>query len=106
MLKLHFQRTTLAIAGHQPDSHERQKEDGRQLARAERRRPDTDERRKRFTDPRCGTIEAAGLRVSAYGTDERESHERSHQEQEYPPCPRGPQFAPLFAEQPPPARAT
>ena len=66
-----FNAPLCAVPGDQPDGDERQQERGRQLARAECRRPDANQRRKRFADA-CGrAVQAARLRVGAHRADER-----------------------------------
>ena len=56
LLQLQLQRAALPIAGDEPDGDERQQERRRQLARAERRRPDPDQRRERFADAGGGPL--------------------------------------------------
>ena len=51
--------------------------DRRELAGAEGRRPDADQRRERFADAGRVAVQAAGLGVGAHGADERDADERS-----------------------------
>ena len=79
---------------------ERQQERGRQLARAERRRPDADQRRERFADAGRGAVQPAQLGVGPHGADERDADERPDQQQHHPPRARRQQLAPFLLEQP------
>ena len=80
MLQLELQRAALAIAGDDADGHERQQERRRQLAGAEGRRPDADERRERLADAarRCRRARSARRRC-ATALGERDADERAHQ---------------------------
>src|SRR5579864_4197160 len=102
MLQLELERAALSIAGDEPDRDKWKHEGGGQLARAERRRPDADERRKGFTDARGRAVEAAEIRIRVDRADERDANERSHREEEHPPRARADQLAPLFGQEPQP----
>ena len=100
MLRLDLQRAALAVAGDEANRDEREQEDGRDLARAESRRPDAGERRERLADAGGGAVEAARFGVRAHGADEGDAHQRTHREEQHPPRPRRDQLAVLLAQQP------
>ena len=99
VLQLDLERAALPIARHDADGDKRQQKRRRQLARAEGRRPDADERRKGLADADGGAVQPAGFRVGADGADERDADERTHHQQQHPPGARRHQLAPLLAEQ-------
>ena len=98
MLQLQLERAALPIARHKADADERQQERGRELARAEGRRPDADERGERFADAGRGAVQAARFRVGAHAADERHASQRTHGEQEHPPRARRHEVAVLLVE--------
>ncbi len=100
LLQLDLQRAALSVATHQPDRDEGQQKGGCQLAGAERRRPDPDERREGFAYTGGRSVEAARFRVGPHGADERDADERADQDEHHPPGARRHKLAPLLHEEP------
>src|SRR5262249_13768471 len=105
MLQLELERAALTVPGDDADRNERKKEGSGELAGAEGRRPDADERRERFADADGGPVEAAEIGVGANGADEGDADERSHRGEKDPPRARGDALAPFLGEEPEPGGA-
>ncbi len=100
MLRFDLQRAALTIAGDETDRDEREQEDRGDLAGAEGRRPDADERRERLADAGGRAVETARLGVGANGADERHADERSHRDEQHPPRARRHQLAIFLRDEP------
>ena len=99
MLQLELERSALPIAAHEANGDERQQERRRELAGAEGRRPDADQRRERFADARRRAVQPAGFAVGAHGTDEaRRRRGARSRSGHHPPRARREQLAPFLRQ--------
>ena len=95
-----YERTALPVARHDANRDERQQERRGQLARAEGRCPDADQRRERLAHALGRAAIAAQLCVGAHGADERHADERSDHQEHDPPRARCQQLAPFLLQKP------